>query len=268
MWSVVLLGFELSVKKIPHRGIFFWWLGMDSNHRSRRRQIYSLLPLTAREPNHIGAGERNRTFNLLITSQLLYRWATPANFCASRLLPFGWCLEAIEPRLARDLLVRSFSLPFGWCLTGCRTPPCKRFARAVVLFAFRLVPHRLSNSALQEICSCGRSLCLSAGASRRNRTTDTRIFSPLLYRLSYRGKIKVCFKQTWRFGWGSNPRPLAWQASVLTNWTTEPCEITKAFPFLITEKCLLLQISLKMVDLLGLEPRTDRLWAGCSNQLS
>ena len=27
------------------------------------------------------------------------------------------------------------------------------------------------------------------GASGRNRTTDTRIFSPLLYRLSYRGKL-------------------------------------------------------------------------------
>ena len=26
------------------------------------------------------------------------------------------------------------------------------------------------------------------GASGRNRTTDTRIFSPLLYRLSYKGK--------------------------------------------------------------------------------
>ena len=26
------------------------------------------------------------------------------------------------------------------------------------------------------------------GASGRNRTNDTRIFSPLLYRLSYRGK--------------------------------------------------------------------------------
>ena len=26
----------------------------------------------------------------------------------------------------------------------------------------------------------------------------------------------------WRPGWGSNPRPLAWQASVLTNWTTRP----------------------------------------------
>ena len=28
-----------------------------------------------------------------------------------------------------------------------------------------------------------------SGASGRNRTIDTRIFSPLLYRLSYRGKI-------------------------------------------------------------------------------
>ena len=53
------------------------------------------------------------------------------------------------------------------------------------------------------------------GASGRNRTIDTGIFSPLLYRLSYRGK-------NWRPGTGSNRRPLAWQASVLTNWTTGP----------------------------------------------
>ena len=32
---------------------FIWWAGMDSNHRSRRRQIYSLLPLATREPTHI-----------------------------------------------------------------------------------------------------------------------------------------------------------------------------------------------------------------------
>ncbi len=31
-------------------------------------------------------------------------------------------------------------------------------------------------------------LCPHFGASGRNRTIDTRIFSPLLYRLSYRGK--------------------------------------------------------------------------------
>ena len=29
-------------------------------------------------------------------------------------------------------------------------------------------------------------------------------------------------EKNWRPGWGSNPRPLAWQASVLTNWTTGP----------------------------------------------
>ena len=31
------------------------------------------------------------------------------------------------------------------------------------------------------------------GASGRNRTTDTGIFSPLLYRLSYRGSSKCLF---------------------------------------------------------------------------
>ena len=40
-----------------------------------------------------------------------------------------------------------------------------------------------------------------AGAQSRNRTSDTWIFSPLLYQLSYLGK--------WRPGTGSNRRPLA-----------------------------------------------------------
>ncbi len=31
------------------------------------------------------------------------------------------------------------------------------------------------------------------GALGRNRTTDTRIFSPLLYRLSYQGKFKILY---------------------------------------------------------------------------
>ena len=29
---------------------FCWWRGVDSNHRSLGRQIYSLLPLATREP--------------------------------------------------------------------------------------------------------------------------------------------------------------------------------------------------------------------------
>ena len=33
--------------------------------------------------------------------------------------------------------------------------------------------------------------CAAAGASGRNRTNDTRIFSPLLYQLSYRGVVAM-----------------------------------------------------------------------------
>ena len=44
------------------------------------------------------------------------------------------------------------------------------------------------------------------GASGRNRTNDTGIFSPLLYRLSYRGITARL--HCWRSGWDSNPRPL------------------------------------------------------------
>ena len=61
------------------------------------------------------------------------------------------------------------------------------------------------------------------GASGRSRTNDTWIFSPLLYQLSYRGKSRTLLNSLkWRPGTGSNRRPLAWQASVLTNWTTGP----------------------------------------------
>ena len=56
-----------------------WWTEVDSNHRSRRRQIYSLIHLAALESvrialrflNSRGAGDWNRTHNLLITNQLL-----------------------------------------------------------------------------------------------------------------------------------------------------------------------------------------------------
>ena len=54
----------------------FWWAEVDSNHRSRRRQIYSLIHLAALESARIylsrcGAGDWTRTHNLLITNQLL-----------------------------------------------------------------------------------------------------------------------------------------------------------------------------------------------------
>ncbi len=57
------------------RGAVLWWAEVDSNHRSRRRQIYSLIHLATLESAHvyeiIGAGDWTRTHNLLITNQLL-----------------------------------------------------------------------------------------------------------------------------------------------------------------------------------------------------
>ena len=67
----------------------YWWRELDSNQRRRSRQIYSLLPLATRESLHIkinlkqkkiGAGDRNWTHNLLITSQLLYRLSYTSAF--------------------------------------------------------------------------------------------------------------------------------------------------------------------------------------------
>ena len=52
------------------------WGGKDSNLRRLSQQIYSLLPLTAREPpQHISANEADggiRTPDLLITSEPLW----------------------------------------------------------------------------------------------------------------------------------------------------------------------------------------------------
>ena len=112
-------------KKAPARVPFRWWEEVDSNYRSRRRQIYSLIHLAALESSHMklercsaiarGAGDWNRTHNLLITNQLL----------------------------------------------------------------------------------CQLSYTSMVGASGRNRTTDTGIFSPLLYRLSYRGILKPAQQPTY-----------------------------------------------------------------------
>ena len=149
-------------------------------------------------------------------------------------------------------------------------------------------------------------LFFCSGGSKWNRTTDTRIFSPLLYQLSYRAKIKWKLSSNldsfWRPGTGSNRRPLAWQASVLTNWTTGPfgarhwsiishttcvvktfmagaegfepsargfgdrCSTSWAIP--LNRLRHTLQATTIVVGLRGLEPGTDRLWADCSNQLS
>ncbi len=39
--------------------------------------------------------------------------------------------------------------------------------------------------------------CINDGGARRNRTADTRIFNPLLYRLSYGANLKRSYQIKW-----------------------------------------------------------------------
>ena len=67
---------------------------MDSNHRRRCQQIYSLSPLATRELSHkirgilipLGAGGRTRTPDLLITNQLLYRLSYTSALLNARII--------------------------------------------------------------------------------------------------------------------------------------------------------------------------------------
>ena len=61
--------------KTNHKSDWFLFGGRGwiRTTEAEQRQIYSLFPLAARELFHIGAGERTRTPDLLITNQLLYQ---------------------------------------------------------------------------------------------------------------------------------------------------------------------------------------------------
>ena len=49
--SMVLIHLLIK-RKAPTNVDAFWWREMDSNHRSKMQQIYSLPPLATREPLH------------------------------------------------------------------------------------------------------------------------------------------------------------------------------------------------------------------------
>ena len=65
---------ETFVLPLNYAPVLVWWRGADSNRRTQRERIYSPSRLATSLPlREYGAGERNRTLNLLITSQLLYQ---------------------------------------------------------------------------------------------------------------------------------------------------------------------------------------------------
>ena len=115
-----------------------------------------------------GAGDWSRTNNLLITNQLLCHWATPAYG------GWGW-IRTIEAGGVRFTV---------WCIWPLYNPTKIASSQILPLDAWCLEAEW--DSPFQEILFSSFSML---GASRRNRTTDTGIFSPLLYRLSYRGKL-------------------------------------------------------------------------------
>ena len=88
---------------------FSWWEEVDSNHRSRRRQIYSLMHLATLQSARIsllkgvGAGDWNRTRNLLITNQLLCQ----LSYTSKRQV--FWCLGVESNRRHMDF--QSTALP-------------------------------------------------------------------------------------------------------------------------------------------------------------
>ncbi len=65
-------------------------------------------------------------------------------------------------------------------------------------YSHRGRPRQADNAAL-KLCLLGKSSDFSElnGAHSRNRTSDTRIFNPLLYRLSYLGPDQSAFWRPW-----------------------------------------------------------------------
>ena len=76
-WKAEVL--PLNYTRMSHR---IWWRGKDSNLRRQSRQIYSLIPLTAREPLQNESVILNRSsfwvkffsFNLCSIQLTLHHW--------------------------------------------------------------------------------------------------------------------------------------------------------------------------------------------------
>ena len=83
---------------------YIWWTGVDSDHRSQVTTDLQSVPFgRSGTCPYYGAGDWNRTHNLLITSQLLCQLSYTSKFLKK------WCLRAESNHRQRDF--QSLALP-------------------------------------------------------------------------------------------------------------------------------------------------------------
>ena len=131
----------------------FLWAGVDSNHRSLRRQIYSLLPLATREPTHIKYLQFFKTKTVLRRRLKVPPGFGPGNEGFADLCLTAWLWHQAKKRAVDETRTRDLHLG-------------------------KVALYQLSYYRIRY-------------AAGRNRTTDTEIFSLLLYLLSYRGIFTI-----------------------------------------------------------------------------
>ena len=127
---------------------------MDSNHRRRSRRIYS--------PLHLAALQSSR-----------WSWWSESNQ-----QPSDYKSDALplsHTSMSQSMLIWQFCLLPNLHWGSIVAPFPQQFASSIAVDPIFLHIIKLF------------SRSLTGGAAGRNRTTDTEIFSLLLYRLSYRG---------------------------------------------------------------------------------
>ena len=204
-------------KKDTHVGVFLFWSGRrgstryrhPTNGRAIRRSPAGPLDLTRSAPVEAASSRLPATFqkeNTILTDGVSF--VTGCRFCCPH--PYtsqGRGSVRGEPLTGSPTRVQSPARRRPLLRSKSAAPKKKDTHVGVFLFwsgrrGSNSLPRPWQGRALpDELRPQTAPLLRHLGASGRSRTNDTRIFSPLLYQLSYRG--------IWRPRRGSNPRPPA-----------------------------------------------------------